>query len=99
LEGTIANTKKPAWYSAAEASAIGIEMVVALGIGYWIGSRIDRRFHTSPWFTLFFLLAGAGAVIKSMVRIVRDYQREAASDDGASPSEGPDREPDGSDRP
>jgi F0F1-type ATP synthase assembly protein I len=83
-EGTITSTKKPAWLSAAEASAIGIEMVVALGIGYWIGSRIDRHFRTAPWFTLFFLLAAVGAIVKSMVRVVRDYQKENADDDGGS---------------
>ncbi|HJZ88543.1 MAG TPA: AtpZ/AtpI family protein [Polyangia bacterium] len=67
--------------SAAGASAIGIEMVVALGLGYWIGSRIDRHFHTNPWFTIFFFLAGVGACVKAMVRVVRDYKRENPDQD------------------
>ena len=56
-------------------------MVVALGAGYWIGSKIDGHFHTSPWFTILFFLAGVGACIKAMVRVARQYQKENAEDD------------------
>ena len=80
-DANIDQNQKPGWYSAAEASAIGIEIIVALGLGWYIGSRIDRRLHTVPWFTIFFVLLGVGAAIKAMVRVVRQYQKDT-SDEG-----------------
>ena len=79
--GDTGKHKKPTWYSAAEASAIGIELVVALGVGYLLGAWLDRRFGTRPWFTIICFLAGVGAAVKAMVRVARAYQRENASED------------------
>jgi F0F1-type ATP synthase assembly protein I len=76
--------RKPTWYSAAEASAIGIEIVVSMGIGYWVGTKIDRHFHTYPWFTILCFLAGVGAAIKAMVRVARQYKRENPDDDAGN---------------
>ena len=73
--------KKPGWLSAAEASAIGIEMVVALAVGYLAGAYLDRRLHTQPWFTIILFLAGVGAAIKAMVRIARQYKAENPDED------------------
>jgi ATP synthase protein I len=85
--------QKPGWYSAAEASAIGIEIVVALGVGYWIGAWLDRRFGTKPWLTVAFFLLGVGAAIKAMVRVARAYRRENPDppESGEGPAGGDDR--------
>jgi F0F1-type ATP synthase assembly protein I len=85
VEGCIANRTKPLWLAAAEASSIGIEMAVCLGGGYYIGSRLDRHFHTSPWLTVVFFLIGVGACIKAMVRVARDYKRENAQGNDQQP--------------
>ena len=84
-EANVETRKKAAWVSAAEASAIGIEMVVALVVGWFVGSRIDRYFHTNPWFTIVFFLAGVGATIKAMVRVARAYKRENPDPSDAPP--------------
>jgi F0F1-type ATP synthase assembly protein I len=55
-----------------ELSAGMLSFVVALGIGWWIGSSLDRRFGTGPWLTLLFsafgLVAGILNVYRTLVR-------------------------------
>jgi ATP synthase protein I len=46
----------------------GIEMVVALGLGFGIGWAIDRFLGTQPWAMVVFLLLGAAAGIVNVWR-------------------------------
>jgi ATP synthase protein I len=41
----------------------GIELVVAVGVGFFIGWAIDRGLGTRPWFMVAFLVLGAAAGI------------------------------------
>jgi F0F1-type ATP synthase assembly protein I len=77
----VSDRKKPGWLSAAEASSIGIEMVVSLALGYFAGSYADRHLHTKPWLTILGFLIGIGASVKAMVRIARQYKRENPDED------------------
>ncbi len=63
------------WETAASAGAVGIEIAVAISIGYFGGHYLDRRLGTAPWLTLVGFAAGVGAAIKALVRVVRSYQR------------------------
>ena len=51
---------KDLWYYSSLSFSIALSIVIGLGIGYWL----DKRFDTSPWFTLIFLgfgvIAGFG---------------------------------------
>ena len=76
MEENRPNPRKPGWYSAAQASSIGFEILASLGVGYFLGKWLDGKFHTKPWLTIVFFLAGVGAAIKAMVRLVREYKRE-----------------------
>lgn len=49
-------------------SSVGIEMGLSIFIGYLIGDYLDRRFDTSPYLTLFFLLIGIGAAFRGLIR-------------------------------
>jgi F0F1-type ATP synthase assembly protein I len=42
-------------------TSVGIQLILCTMIGWYIGGLIDKHFHTSPVFTLFFLLMGIGA--------------------------------------
>ena len=45
--------------------SFGLTMGASILLGYWLGSYIDRRLGTSPWFMLLFLLLFmVGAFIK-----------------------------------
>jgi ATP synthase protein I len=46
----------------------GIEMVVALGVGFGIGWTIDRFLGTRPWGMVVFLVLGAAAGIINVWR-------------------------------
>ena len=47
-------------------STVGITLVVATVIGYFIGHYLDGRFGTTPWLTLVFLLFGIAAGFKNL---------------------------------
>lgn len=64
------------WRIAGTTGAVGIEVAVAICIGYFGGSYLDRKFETTPWLTYLGLVAGIGAAIKALVRVVRNYRRD-----------------------
>lgn len=47
-------------------STVGITLVFATVIGYFIGHYLDGRFGTTPWLTLVFLLLGIVAGFKNL---------------------------------
>lgn len=53
-------------------SSVGIEMGVAVIIGWAIGYWLDKRFGTSPWLMVLFLLCGVAAGFKGMIRAARE---------------------------
>jgi len=63
------------WGTAASAGAVGIEIAVAIGIGYFGGRYLDQKLGTAPWLTWVGFGAGVGAAIKALVRVVRSYQK------------------------
>jgi len=47
-------------------STVGITLVVATVIGYFMGRFLDGAFGTSPWLTAVFLLFGIAAGFKNL---------------------------------
>ena len=66
---------KKMWTIAATTGAVGLEIAAAIGIGYLGGQYLDRKLGTTPWLTWVGFVAGVGAAIKALVRVVRSYQR------------------------
>jgi F0F1-type ATP synthase assembly protein I len=60
---------------------IGLEMVLATLVGYWIGAKVDAWLGSEPWATSFFLIVGVAAGIKRLVSVVRRALREDGDDD------------------
>ena len=52
--------------------AIGIEMVVAILIGWFGGGWLDGHFGTKPWLTYLGLFFGIAAGFRALVRIARN---------------------------
>ena len=76
------------WRIAGTTGAVGIEVAVAIIIGYLGGRFLDRKLGTEPWISYAGLLAGIGAAIKALVRVIRSYRRDVAEADKAhSPSD------------
>jgi ATP synthase protein I len=65
-------------------STVGLAFVLALVIGFWFGSVLDRWFGTKPLLTIVFFFLGLAAGILNVYRIVSQaYPARAA---GESPS-------------
>jgi F0F1-type ATP synthase assembly protein I len=67
---------KKMWRVAGTTGAVGIEIAVAIVIGYLGGRFLDRKLGTDPWISYAGLLAGIGAAIKALVRVIRSYRRD-----------------------
>ncbi len=66
---------KKMWTIAATTGAVGLEIAVAIGIGYLGGQYLDRKLGTTPWLTWLGFAAGVGAAVKALIRVVRSYQK------------------------
>ena len=55
-------------------STVGITLVVATVIGYFLGLFLDRTFGTSPWLTIVFLIFGIAAGFKNLFDQARKIQ-------------------------
>ena len=96
--GSIDPDIKNSWRIAGTAGSVGIEIAVAIAIGYFGGNYLDHKLGTRPWLTIFGLVVGVGAAIKARVRVTRAYKRAfqdedrpaarsgGADDDGRPPS-------------
>ncbi|MEE9566204.1 MAG: AtpZ/AtpI family protein [Desulfobacteria bacterium] len=56
------------WYYSSLSFSIALAMLIGLGIGYWLDTRI---FHTSPWLTLVFLGFGVIAGFRNIYLAVQ----------------------------
>jgi ATP synthase protein I len=54
-----------------------ITIPFALGVppifGWWMGSVIDRKLNTTPWFTYIVLFLGFVAGVKETIRIIKRF--------------------------
>ena len=64
----------------ASVSAVGIEMVLAVTIGLFVGQAVDGALGTSPWGTVFFVFVGFGAAIKAIARTIKIVERQLADE-------------------
>jgi F0F1-type ATP synthase assembly protein I len=79
---------KKMWAVAGSTGAVGIEIAVAIGIGYFGGQYLDRKLGVAPWLMWVGFAAGVGAAIKALFRVVRSYQKsleEEAQEDRPDP--------------
>ena len=62
-------------------STMALTPVFAMGIGFFIGIRLDRWLGTSPWFTGFFVVLGIVAGFREFIRFVRRSQENLENED------------------
>jgi len=72
---------KNMWRIAGNTGAVGIEVAVAITIGYFGGHWLDGKLHTAPWLTYLGFVAGIGAAIKALVRVARAYKKKNLEED------------------
>jgi ATP synthase protein I len=57
----------------AYASSVGIAMALAIFGSFFLGSWLDGKLGTEPWFTLLLLLAGIAAGFRNLYQLFRKY--------------------------
>ncbi len=72
---------KKMWRVAANTGSVGLEIAVAIGIGYFGGRYLDQRLGLTPWLTWVGFAAGVGAGIKALIRVVRSYKKSLENDE------------------
>lgn len=69
-------------------SALGLEIAIAIAIGFLGGRWLDGKLHTTPWLTWIGFAAGIGAGVKAVVRVVREYKRDYPDEPDDGPRDG-----------
>lgn len=63
----------------ARSSAVGLEMGISVVVGLLGGRWLDGKTGTAPWLMLLGLLLGTVAGFRGLMRMARDAQRHAKS--------------------
>jgi F0F1-type ATP synthase assembly protein I len=71
---------KKMWAIAGSTGAVGLEISLAIGIGYFGGRYLDGKLGTAPWLAWIGFVAGVGAGIKALVRVTREYKKSLEND-------------------
>jgi ATP synthase protein I len=72
---------KKMWAVAGSTGAVGLEISIAIGIGYFGGRYLDGKLGSAPWLEWIGFAAGVGAGIKALIRVVRTYQRSLENEE------------------
>lgn len=64
------------WRAAVIVSAMGVDLAVCLGAGYWIGAYADRRFETGQLWTMIGMLAGLIIGAIGVVYLIRYFAED-----------------------
>ncbi len=65
------------WKGLGGPGTLGIELVVGVAVGLFGGSWLDKKFDTSPWFTVIGLTYGIAAGARAIYRALKRANREA----------------------
>jgi F0F1-type ATP synthase assembly protein I len=68
------------WQIAGQTGAVGLEIVLAVVVGWVGGQWLDEKLGTTPWFKWIGLAVGIGAAVNALVRVTRAYKRSLKED-------------------
>jgi len=69
------------WKAIGDYGTVGIEMVLSVMIGFFVGRWLDGKFDTDPYITLVGFAYGIAAAARAVYRAWRKAQRAAETDD------------------
>ncbi len=91
---------KEFWRNLYQLAAMGINLVAATFIGLFMGWAIDNwltprlNWHTSPWFTMVFLLFGIIAGFKNMFQMAKKTNIEKPGEENGGKGDFKDKDKD-----
>jgi F0F1-type ATP synthase assembly protein I len=69
-----------------DAMSLGVEMVMAVAFGAYLGHLWDGHFGHGPWGMVFFVIAGIGAAAKAVIRTWRQTRDHLARASASTPA-------------
>lgn len=71
-EGMAGRTQEQSlWRAGLLVASVGLEMAVAVAVGYFVGDWVDKKIGTEPWAMLIFLGCGIAAAFRSLWRTAK----------------------------
>ncbi|MGE0322660.1 MAG: AtpZ/AtpI family protein [Polyangiaceae bacterium] len=64
------------WKALGTVGTVGLEFVLSIAVGLWVGQKLDGWLGTGPWMTALWLVFGLVAGIRAIVRASAQLQRE-----------------------
>ena len=58
------------------ASLVGVQLVVATFVGFFIGHYLDKYLGTGPWLTIIFLALGLFTGFRDLFRMAKESMRD-----------------------
>ncbi len=68
---------------------LGLEVVLSILFGLFLGQWLDGRFETTPWLTLLGSSFGLAAAVRAVLRQMRKMKAEAAREEAAEGNPSP----------
>ena len=68
------------WKVSLRYSAVGLEMGLAVCLGYLFGHWLDTKFGTDPYLTLTMLLLGIATAFRAIIRVALEVNRDDDED-------------------
>ncbi|MBX3183006.1 MAG: AtpZ/AtpI family protein [Polyangiaceae bacterium] len=65
------------WKALGNYGTVGLEFVLSILFGLWVGQALDGWLGTEPWMTGFWLCIGLAAGVRALIRTARQATREA----------------------
>lgn len=65
---------------AASVSTVGLELALAVGVGYFIGDRVDTYLSTAPYGMIAFVIVGSVAGFLNLYRAMKRFQASQDED-------------------
>jgi hypothetical protein len=60
---------------------LGLEIVISILFGFWLGYKADAWLHTDPWLKLVGFFLGCGAAVKALMRTHKEMQAVTAREE------------------
>jgi F0F1-type ATP synthase assembly protein I len=75
---------KTPWKAYGRYGSLGIELILSMAVGYYVGRWLDGRLATAPWLALAGFVVGVYAGFRQFFRAAKRMTEEAEREDEAS---------------